>query len=84
MNPRTWIEQTDYASTGWAEHLSAFTADRAALLEVLHGLAPADWARSARVVGAGRPVERTVLTYAEWLASHERPHVKQVERAAGG
>jgi hypothetical protein len=25
---------------------------------------------------------RTVLSYAQWLARHERPHVKQVERIA--
>ena len=84
VNPRTYVEGTDYAQRCWADHLAAFTADRAALLEVLQGLAPADWERSARVVGAGRPVERTVLTYAEWLAAHERPHVRQVERAVGG
>ena|GEM_PF-7001279 len=25
-------------------------------------------------------IERTVLFYAQWLASHEQPHVKQIER----
>jgi hypothetical protein len=32
------------------------------------------------VTGAGKPLERTVLFYAQWLARHERPHVKQIER----
>jgi hypothetical protein len=82
VNPRTWIETTDFAQHSWDEHLAAFTASRAALLAVLRGLAPADWQRRAVVVGAGRPVERTVLSYGEWLAAHERPHVEQVERAA--
>ncbi len=84
VNPRTFIETTDYARLGFADHLAAFTRDRAALLDLLRGLPPADWARRAVVTGAGRPVERTVLTYAEWLASHERPHLKQVERAVAG
>jgi hypothetical protein len=38
----------------------------------------------ATVTGAGRTLERTVLFYAQWLASHERPHVKQIERAVIG
>jgi hypothetical protein len=25
-------------------------------------------------------LERTVLFYAQWLARHERPHLKQIER----
>lgn len=32
------------------------------------------------VTGAGKVRERTVLFYAQWLVSHERPHVKQVKR----
>jgi hypothetical protein len=32
------------------------------------------------VTVAGKPRERTVRFYAEWLAIHERPHVKQIER----
>jgi hypothetical protein len=83
VNPRTWIATTDFAQRSWDEHLVAFTAARADLLEVLRGLGPADWERRAVVVGAGRPVERTVLSYATWLATHERPHLRQVERAAG-
>ncbi len=84
VNPRTYVETTDYARLGFADHLRAFTQDRSALLDVLHGLAPADWERRAVVTVAGRPVERTVLTYAVWLASHERPHVRQAERAVAG
>ena len=84
VNPRTWIERTDSAQRGWAEHLPAFVSARTELLEVLSGLDAAGWERRAVVVGAGRPGQRTVLSYAEWLASHERPHVKQIERAAAG
>jgi hypothetical protein len=28
------------------------------------------------------PPERTALFYAQWLAEHERPHVKQIGRIA--
>ena len=84
VSPRTWIETTDDRQRDYAEHLSGFLQSRAHLLEVLRGLAPADWERRALVTGAGRPVERTVLSYALRLASHERPHLGQVERAAGG
>lgn len=80
VNPRTWIDRTDYAVLPFSEHVTAFAAQRAQLLGVLEPLAPAGWQRNAVVIGAGRPLERTVLSYAVWLASHERPHVKQVER----
>ena len=44
---------------------------------------PAMWAaRGATVKGAGKVLERTVRFYAEWLAAHERPHLKQIERIA--
>ena len=38
------------------------------------------WSRAATVTGAGAPLERTVLLYAEWVARHEWPHVEQIER----
>jgi hypothetical protein len=38
------------------------------------------WSRAAIVTGAGKPLVRTMHTYAQWLATHERPHVKQIER----
>ena len=60
--------------------LDAFTAQRTALLAVLEPLPPEAWARSATVTGAGKALERTVHTYARWLARHEQPHVKQIER----
>ena len=43
-------------------------------------LPPEGWLRAATVTGAGKVLERTVLSYAQWLASHERTHVKQIER----
>jgi hypothetical protein len=79
-NPRNWINKTDYHEQAFQPALLAFTTQRTALLAILEPLAPADWTRSATVTGAGKPLERTVRFYAEWLATHERPHVKQIER----
>jgi hypothetical protein len=38
-----------------------------------------DWPRTAKVTGAGKPRERSVYTYALWLANDERSHFKQIE-----
>ncbi len=80
IDPRTWIERTDYPDQAFRPSLHAFTRQRADLLAVLEPLPPDAWARAATVTGAGRVLERTVLSYAQWLARHERSHVKQVER----
>ena len=80
VNPRGWIDKTDYREQAFQPSLDAFTAQRTALLAVLEPLAPNDWARSANVRVAGKPYERTVRFYAQWLATHERPHLKQIER----
>jgi uncharacterized damage-inducible protein DinB len=80
VNPRTWIDKTDYLEQEFQPLLHAFAAQRTELLAVLEPLAPEEWSRAATVTGAGKPLLRTVLSYAEWLATHERPHVKQIER----
>src|SRR5215213_7147956 len=80
VNPRTWIKQTDYLDLEFRSSLRAFATQRADLLAVLESLPREDWSRAATVTGAGKALERTVLFYAEWLARHERPHVKQIAR----
>jgi len=80
VNPTTWIKSTDYREQEFQPSLQAFTAQRAGLLAVLEPLVPEDWSRTATVTGAGKPRERTVYTYAQWLANHERSHIRQVER----
>jgi hypothetical protein len=82
VNPRTWIKKTDYREQEFLPSLQAFTAQRADLLALLEPLAPEGWSRSATVTGAGKPLIRTVFFYAQWLAIHERPHIKQIERIA--
>ena len=80
VNPRSWIEQTDYRDLDFGSSLCAFTEQRAELLAVLEPLPPEAWSRAATVKGAGAVLERTVLTYGQKLAQHERAHVKQIER----
>ncbi len=80
VNPTSWIKQTDYREQEFQPSLQAFAAQRADLLAVLKPLAPEAWSRMAMVTGAGKPRERTVYTYAQWLANHERSHIKQIER----
>jgi hypothetical protein len=81
VNPRTWIKSTDYPDLEFAPSLRAFRRQRAELLALLRPLPTAAWSRGATVTGAGKPLERTVLDYARWLANHERSHVKLITRA---
>ena len=83
VDPRSWIERTDYRDLEFGPSLRAFAAQRAELLALLEPLPPEGWSRAATVTGAGKPLERSVLFYAEWLARHERPHVEQVGRIVG-
>jgi hypothetical protein len=62
--------------------LQASTTQRTDLLALLEPLAPEGWSRAATVTGAGKVLERTVLSYAQWIARHERPHLKQIARIA--
>jgi len=80
VNPTTWIKKTDYRELEFQPSLHAFATQRTDLLAVFEPLAPEDWSRTATVTGAGKPLVRTLHTYAQWLARHERPHVKQIER----
>ena len=80
VSPTTWIKQTDYPELEFRRSLRAFTTQRAQLLAVLQPLPPKAWSRSATVTGGGKPRQRTVFTYAQWLANHERSHFRHIER----
>ena len=82
VNPRTWIRKTDYREQAFQPSLHAFATQRTDLLAVLEPLPPEGWSRAATVTGAGKVLERTVLSYAQWLARHEQPHIKQIGRIA--
>jgi hypothetical protein len=80
LNPRTWLKKTDYLEQEFRPALRAFTEQRTKLLAVLEPLPPAAWMRTNTLVGAGRPLQQTLLSHADGLARHERAHLKQIER----
>ena len=84
MNPRTWMQQTDYPQSPFEEALRAFSAQREELLSALDKLTPDDWERPASVTSYGQANERTLRSYASQLAKHERTHIRQIERAMTG
>ena len=79
-NPGTWMERTEYAQLDFATSLASFATQRTDLLAILTPLPPEGWSRAAVLTGAGKALRRTVLFYAQWLASHERSHFRQFER----
>ncbi len=79
VNPTTWIKQTNYRQQEFKASLQEFTTQRAELLSVLEALPPEAWERAATVTGAGKPRERTLHSYAMWLANHERSHFRQMQ-----
>jgi hypothetical protein len=80
MNPRTWIKNTDYLEQEFQSLLRVYTKQRKKLLEVLEPLPPKDWTRTNTLMGAGKPLQQTLLSHADGLARHERAHFKQIER----
>lgn len=82
VNPRGWIKRTNYRDLEFAPSFAAFTTQREALLTTLEALSPEQWQRSATITGAGAPLTRDVHFYAQWLANHERTHVKQMAKVA--
>jgi len=79
-NPRTWIMNTDYLEQDFQSSLRAFTKQRKKLLAVLESLSSKDWSRTNTLLGAGKPLQQTLLSHADGLARHERAHLKQIER----
>jgi hypothetical protein len=79
VSPRTWLKRTNYLELEFLPSLHTFATQRTALLAVLERLPPEGWSRAATVRRAGKVLEQTVLSYAQWLTDHERPHVEQIE-----
>lgn len=79
-NPRTWIRNTDYLEQDFQSSLRTFAKQRKKLLTVLESLSPKDWTRTNTLIGAGKPLQQTLLSHADGLARHERAHLKQLER----
>lgn len=80
INPRRWIKSTDYLEQDFQASLYSFTKQRERLLTVVEQLMPQDWWRTATLIGAGKPLQQTLISHADGLARHERTHLKQIER----
>lgn len=80
INPRALQRRGDY-EVAFAPSFRAFRKQRASLLRYLKALPRRSWLRTAIITGGGPPRERTVLFYAQWVAGHERAHVRQLTRA---
>lgn len=80
ISPRTWIHETDYPDRAFRPSFQEYSRQRSELLALLQSLTPDEWARGGTFTGAGRLLERTVLSEASAIAVHERPHIKQIER----
>ena len=79
MSPRTWQRKSGYHDWSFPEALSAFRQQRAELLDLLLPLPEAAWQRTATVTVPPKSVyERSVLYYGNWLASHERAHLRSL------
>ena len=62
------------------ELLERVRETRAATVELVRGLTPEDWSRSGTIRGVGT----TLLDLGTWLANHDRGHLAQIRRLAGG
>jgi hypothetical protein len=80
INPRTWIKNTDYLEQKFQPSLRAFAKQRKRLLAVLEPLPAKDWTHTNTLIGAGKPLQQTLMSHADGLARHERAHLKQIER----
>jgi hypothetical protein len=82
VSPRAWIKRTNYRELQFRLSFRAFAEQRADLLRLLEPSPRNAWSRTATVTGARKPLVRTVLSYAEQLAVHERHHLEQFARIA--
>lgn len=79
-DPMVFLATADYEQRSYASLLERFTLLRSELLSALDSASSADWQRPGTLVGAGRPFPVTPLYYADKIARHERPHLKQITR----
>jgi hypothetical protein len=81
MSPRTWQRRSGYQDWEFAPAFEAFARQRADLLAVLEPLSPTDWERTATVsVPPAKTYEYSARYYADWLAGHERAHLRTLPR----
>jgi hypothetical protein len=77
MSPRTWQAKSGYHDWQFAPAVDAFVVQRRELLDVLRSLPEEAWERTATVaVPPNKTFEYSVRYYGDWLAGHERAHLK--------
>jgi hypothetical protein len=82
MNPRTWQRKSDYHEWPFARAFDSFSRERAALLEVLEAVDDEAWERTGSVrVPPAKTFEYSTRYYGDWLAGHERAHLKRLPGA---
>ncbi|HXG26040.1 MAG TPA: DinB family protein [Candidatus Binatia bacterium] len=85
MSPRTWQQRSGYHEVAFRSAFEAFRAERARLLEDLSTLGSDAWARTATVTVPPKKVfEYSARYYGDWLAAHERAHLRHLERELRG
>ena len=81
LSPRAWQRMSGYNDWAFGDAFEAFSNERAELLAALAPLGPDAWERVAVVtVAPNRSIEQTARFFGDWLASHEREHLGQLER----
>lgn len=81
MAPAAWQKRSRYFEWKFAPAFEAFRAQRGELLEVLEPLPPEAWQRTATVtVPPNKTYEYSALYYGDWMARHERGHLKHIAR----
>jgi hypothetical protein len=73
--------QDAYFDAPFAAALDDFATKRAAMLDVLEPLPEEAWQRTATVTVPPKTVhEYTAIFYGDWLARHERSHLRHIAR----
>lgn len=81
MSPRTWQRRSGYHDWEFEPAFEAFERGRAELLAALEPLPPAAWERTATVTVPPKKVfEYSIRYYGDWLAGHERAHLRHLAR----
>lgn len=81
MAPAARLKESDYFEWKFGSALDAFRAQRTELLGVLEPLPIDAWERTAAVSAPPNVVyEYSVLYYGDWMARHERGHLKHIAR----
>lgn len=78
VSPRVVLKKPEYADRGFPETLKLFIDGRRELLDRLKALPLQDWSLGATFTGTTKSY-RTVLSFAQAIASHEAIHLIQFE-----